>query len=717
MTRASHSRRKFSRNRNVDANYFIRILGTVKQAAAKFSEFVLQPDDFLQINTDLAVGAAVLVWRGDASVFEALVSATARGYLLAEGWGWQNSNSSCQQAVMLLSRMSFCLKACVTSVPGDKKALGMLSHSDKEQLMARLSNLVAQAGKTQQYASAVETWLINRLAGFAERARNVIEAWTAADSDDQLQQQQQPGNTGTQQSNLMALQKCGIMELSASSLALLSTLALTWPGIGEGEQCAAVIASNTSIHLLLLTYLALVAKAVHEQQDGWPAPLQPSSNTPYLTKKQQKELVLLQPGLASILTSLSATCCLIDRNAGSKPCPEKVAKQLLQELLPVLMERQLPGIQHIFQESVMSSGMFDECDDTILVCAGAEVIMLSKMALARRHCFDIMNTWLTAFKPHVAALSFLLEAYARTTQHQELVEPEQVVEVASLILRLSARREEVTRGSVRFLQDRQEHYLGSTFEPGKPLTSGGIAVVRASKSRQYTEGDVISGMFPWSSHFVLQSDSLGSLQKIDKSLLGKVPLSYFLGVLGMPGMTAYTSLKKIAEPRQGEVAFVSAASGAVGQVVGQLLKQVYGCQVIGSAGSDDKVALLKELGYDYAFNYKKVSFEDAMKKAAPDGIDIYYENVGGETLKKVLDVARPHARVVACGMISQYNLPNDEKYGVKNLFQEGKVRPKEHLTDGIANAGAAFVEMMAGGNVGKAVVKIAAEDPFPVKTP
>uniref|UniRef100_A0A383WMI6 Alcohol dehydrogenase-like C-terminal domain-containing protein n=1 Tax=Tetradesmus obliquus TaxID=3088 RepID=A0A383WMI6_TETOB len=239
----------------------------------------------------------------------------------------------------------------------------------------------------------------------------------------------------------------------------------------------------------------------------------------------------------------------------------------------------------------------------------------------------------------------------------------------------------------------QSYYLGSGFEPGKPLQGGCVAQVVASKAPGFAEGEVVSGMLPWSSHQIVEAD-------------------------------------------------------AQGLIVGQLLKHVYGCKVIGSAGSNDKVALLHELGFDAAFNYHTTPKEQALKEAAPDGIDIYWENVGGPVLETVIEMCRPHARIVACGMISQYDLPDEEKYGVKNLFHvvtkrikmqgmvvgdyyaelgkefattmgkyvtEGKVKAVEHVTEGIENAGKAWVEMMAGGNTGKAVVKVAAEDPFPVK--
>lgn len=293
----------------------------------------------------------------------------------------------------------------------------------------------------------------------------------------------------------------------------------------------------------------------------------------------------------------------------------------------------------------------------------------------------------------------------------------------------------------------KEHYLGTGFQPGKPLEGGCVAQVKVSKAAQYSEGDVVFGSMPWVSHAILDADAQKGLQQVDPQLLGKVPLSYFVGVLGMPGFTAWAGLKKIAEPiQQGEVALVSAAAGAVGLLVGQLLKHVYGCRVIGSAGSDDKVDLLKQVGFDEAFNYRKSPKHDALAAAAPDGIDIYWENVGGPVLEQVIDMCRPHARIVACGMISQYDLPDQEKYGVKNLFNivtkriklqgfivgdyykelgaefastmskyvlEGKVRAVEHVTEGIEQAGKAFVDMMAGGNTGKAVVKVAVADPFP----
>lgn len=297
------------------------------------------------------------------------------------------------------------------------------------------------------------------------------------------------------------------------------------------------------------------------------------------------------------------------------------------------------------------------------------------------------------------------------------------------------------------MRENTAHYAPS-FALGKPLSGGAVALVRASKAEGFAPGDVIVGRAPWSTFVVLGAEELAGFKAVPKELLGKVPLSYFLGTLGMPGLTAYSSLKKIAEPKKGETAFISAAAGAVGQVAGQLLKNVYGCRVVGSAGSPDKVALLKELGFDAAFNHKEVPIREALAQHCPDGIDIYFENVGGETLEAVIDAANTLCRIVACGMISQYSLAPEDRYGVKNLFQivgkqikmqgfivstlakgmeaefakdmaayvtEGKVKVVEHVTTGgIEAMGGAFGAMMAGGNLGKAVVKVADSDPFPV---
>lgn len=293
----------------------------------------------------------------------------------------------------------------------------------------------------------------------------------------------------------------------------------------------------------------------------------------------------------------------------------------------------------------------------------------------------------------------------------------------------------------------QNHYAPS-FPLGKPLSGGAVVLVRASKAEGFKPGDVLTGRpFPWSTFSVLGPEELKACRRVPERFYGNVRLSKFLGTLGMPGLTAYSSIKKIAEPKEGETAYVSAASGAVGQVAGQLLKKVYGCRVVGSAGSQEKLDLLRHLGYDAVWNHREVPIREALKEHCPDGIDIYFENVGGATLEAVIDAANTHCRIVACGMISQYDLAAEERYGVKNLFQivakqikmqgfivsslavgmqddfdremgewvlKGKILAVDHVTKGIESIGEAFRSMMQGGNLGKAVVQVVGRDPVPV---
>lgn len=210
----------------------------------------------------------------------------------------------------------------------------------------------------------------------------------------------------------------------------------------------------------------------------------------------------------------------------------------------------------------------------------------------------------------------------------------------------------------------------------------------------------------------------------------------------MPGLTAYSSLYDIGKPVKGETIFISAASGAVGQLVGQLAKHE-GLRVIGSVGSDEKLEYItKELKFDGGFNYKKENPADALKRLAPGGIDIYYENVGGVQLEAAINALNDFGRIVACGMISEYSKPEPERYGVKNLMQvvakrltmrgfivydkdmgpryikerdekvgkwlqDGSFKAKSSVTEGIDNGPDGFVGMLQGKNFGKAVLKIA----------
>ncbi|OIW15366.1 hypothetical protein TanjilG_26739 [Lupinus angustifolius] len=268
-----------------------------------------------------------------------------------------------------------------------------------------------------------------------------------------------------------------------------------------------------------------------------------------------------------------------------------------------------------------------------------------------------------------------------------------------------------------------------------PLTGYGVAKVIESGDPNYKEGDLVWGFTKWEEYSLVPSTQI--VFKIEHN---DVPLSYYTGILGMPGMTAYAGFFEIGSPKKGENVFVSAASGAVGQLVGQFAK-LTGCYVVGSAGSKEKVDLLKnKLGFDEAFNYKEeLDLNAALKRYFPEGIDIYFENVGGKTLDAVLLNLKLHARIPTCGMISQYNLTQHE--GVTNLsnliykrirmegfvvsdyyhlypkflefllphIREGKIVYVEDIAEGLENGPAALVGLFSGRNVGKQVVVVARE--------
>ena len=268
------------------------------------------------------------------------------------------------------------------------------------------------------------------------------------------------------------------------------------------------------------------------------------------------------------------------------------------------------------------------------------------------------------------------------------------------------------------------------------MNGSGVSEVIESNNPAFPVGEIVTGNINWEERSVIPGGQ--GLRIIPNGRNSKIPLSNYVGVLGMPGMTAYSSLKIIGQPKAGETIFISAASGAVGQLVGQIAKR-QGLRVIGSAGSDEKVAfLLNELKFDAAFNYKKGVILENLSRLAPEGVDIYYENVGGETLEAALEVMNNYGRIVVCGMISAYNNPNP--YGIKNLMQligkrltmrgfivsdfaaecaadfsrdiggwlvNNEIIYKEDVAVGLDSAPEAFVGMLNGKNFGKQVVKIA----------
>lgn len=278
------------------------------------------------------------------------------------------------------------------------------------------------------------------------------------------------------------------------------------------------------------------------------------------------------------------------------------------------------------------------------------------------------------------------------------------------------------------------------FTLGQPIGNNTIAKVLKSDSPKFKAGDLVVGQIPTEEFSSLSEGYVAQIRKIDNEY--NLDLEVFLGALGMPGLTAYSSFYEISKPVKGETIFISAASGPVGQLVGQLAKHE-GLRVIGSVGSDEKLDfIVKELNFDGGFNYKKEKPLDALKRLAPGGIDIYYENVGGEQLEAALEVLNDFGRIVACGMVSQYNKAGDERYGIKNLmyivskritfrgfivgdkdmgpkyFEEwkknvpkwlhdGSFKAKTSITDGIDNGPEGFVGMLQGKNFGKAILKIA----------
>ncbi len=267
---------------------------------------------------------------------------------------------------------------------------------------------------------------------------------------------------------------------------------------------------------------------------------------------------------------------------------------------------------------------------------------------------------------------------------------------------------------------------------GAVMTGGAVGFVVESQNSRFRPGDAVEGMLGWQEYAIPQGREL---RKIDPSL---GPISTALGVLGMPGLTAYFGLLDICDPERGETVVVSGAAGAVGMLVGQIAK-IKGCRVVGTAGSDAKIAWMQdELGFDGAFNYKsEPDFERKLRELCPDGIDVYFDNVGGEITDAVLRLINVKARIAVCGQISQYNLEQPEQgprwlgqlvvkqakvqgflvagyaerfaEGLEQLavwLQQGKLKYREEVAQGIEAAPQAFIGMLQGKNQGKQLVQL-----------
>lgn len=289
------------------------------------------------------------------------------------------------------------------------------------------------------------------------------------------------------------------------------------------------------------------------------------------------------------------------------------------------------------------------------------------------------------------------------------------------------------RGRMRSPEE-TKRYINS-FQLNKPLDGACVGQIIESKNNEFIVGEYVLGNFGWREYWL--SDGKDIL-KINSKI---APIQSYLGVLGMTGLTAYVGLMEIGKLNEGkDTVFISAASGAVGSIACQIAK-MKGCHVVGSVGSEEKVEwLLDEVKIDYAFNYKTVgenNISSELKKACPEGIDLYFDNVGGKHLEAAIDNMRTFGRIVLCGMISQYNVTSPsagpsnlslaitnrlrlqgfivrDHYDMLNEFHssmtkwisEGKIKWKETIVEGLENAPKAFIGLFKGENFGKTLIKI-----------
>lgn len=270
------------------------------------------------------------------------------------------------------------------------------------------------------------------------------------------------------------------------------------------------------------------------------------------------------------------------------------------------------------------------------------------------------------------------------------------------------------------------------FQIGEVLTGGAIGRVEESKHVDFKPGDHVESMFGWREAFVASGSDMRNLGALSQ------PPSAYLGVLGMPGLTAYVGLLDVGALKEGETLFVSGAAGAVGSAVGQI-GRIKNCKVIGSVGGVEKASYIKdELGFDHAIDYRSGDLTAQLQSAAPDGIDVYFDNVGGDHLQAALSCMRPFGRIALCGMISQYNNTAPEP-GPNNLMMaiglsltmrgfivsnfpqhranfirdmngwiaSGQMKYAETKMTGIESAPEAFIGLFKGANRGKMIVELA----------
>ncbi|MFN3425471.1 MAG: NADP-dependent oxidoreductase [Novosphingobium meiothermophilum] len=283
-----------------------------------------------------------------------------------------------------------------------------------------------------------------------------------------------------------------------------------------------------------------------------------------------------------------------------------------------------------------------------------------------------------------------------------------------------------------FLDDRPSYLPPVAL--GAPINGMSLGEVVESHNPDFPVGTLVRTFAVWSEYYVVGADALG-IEKVNAA--PGVPLQHYMGALGPVGLTAWVGLFEIGKARAGETVLVSAAAGATGSTVVQLAKAA-GCRVIGLAGGPAKAQIVRDLGADVAIDYKAApDLAAAIAEAAPEGIDVYFDNVGGETLDAVLPLMRLHGRVAVCGMIAQYN-DADNPHGNRNLWQlvvnrltmrgfitydhpevlgeaqamldrlfaEGKLKPLENLREGLEKLPEAFIDLMSGRTTGKTLVLI-----------
>ncbi len=270
------------------------------------------------------------------------------------------------------------------------------------------------------------------------------------------------------------------------------------------------------------------------------------------------------------------------------------------------------------------------------------------------------------------------------------------------------------------------------YKLGEAISGGVVGEIVESRSELFRVGDKVLGMLGWQLYNVVDARTL---RKIDGEA---APLSAYLSVIGLTGLTAYFGLMDIGRPKAGETVVVSGAAGAVGMVVGQIAK-IQGARVVGIAGSDEKTQfLVKELGFDAAVNYKTANLKQALEQACPQGVDVYFDNVGGDVSDAVMSLLNDHARIPLCGAISSYNMEEGSDAGPRILtkliktrsmikgfvlgdyadrmqegleylmkwLSEGKLKYEETIMEGFEKVPEAFVELFKGRNIGKMLVKV-----------